>query len=163
MKYYIVRIMILLMIFIGACKAKTNSPTNTLKDMCTTIRGAKISELESFLCKDDATALNSTMKGVEKIAVFGNMAVEKIILDMVMKSIAFDDKLEYKNENITGNTATVDVFVAKTNMSQTVHMVNEAGVWKVCEDLKSKISTFLRGMDTNGSIKKVEEMIDNLR
>ena len=127
---------------------ETKSPTETLKAWNEATKKKDIPAIKSMLSK-------GTLELYEQSAKKQNKTVDEILLKAEGES--FQDLPETRSENITGETATVEV---KNNVSgefQKIPFVKENGVWKVAldkflEDVMKKMKEEMNKIPANMSL-----------
>jgi hypothetical protein len=121
---------------IASCTKKkdaTNSPLFVLEQIKKDIEAGDLKKMSSNFCAADAKKFNTT-SGIGEL-IFGSRG--KALIDL-LKRILFEshqlnfDNIAFKNETISDNTATVEVYNTKKEKTRTLHFVKEGDNWKLC-------------------------------
>jgi ERCC4-related helicase len=114
-----------------------------------------------MFCKTDREAAEQMMKMMEGFS-------KNLNLKDMMK-YGFDDtdadNVEFRNEKIDGDNATVEMFNKKDNSTETIKMVKEGGVWKMCpgiaEEMKNGLGDMKKMME-NGGLGALSDTLKNI-
>lgn len=153
---------------LAACGGKSGGPAAgsgpiaTLKAMAASFKDKKdVKGMLPMFCKTDREAVEKMMKLMEGFSKNVNMKD-------IMKN-AFDDNdvdnVEFRNEKIDGDNATVEMFDKKNNSTETIKMVKEADGWKICEGIANEMKEGmgdLNKMMENGGLGALSDTLKNL-
>jgi hypothetical protein len=124
----------------ASLEKKELTPTEVLKQMNTVGRTAGILGIKAAMCNKDAAYMDSTIMLLSKMEKALDTTFMDMMNEMFQSKIVDETNVEYKNEKINGNTATVDAFDKKSKQSRKIQFIKENDVWKVCEDMMSTTS-----------------------
>ncbi len=155
MKNYFLGTLILASIMlIQSCKngGGSNSPTGALKSMALIAKDGDFKAMIKGFCKADATFMESLMPMMEMAAKASGKNMKELMKESMEKNGDLNlNDVEFKNEKITGDNATIDVYSKKENTTNTMTMKKESGSWKICmgiaDKAKNAMSEGLGGMD----------------
>lgn len=120
---------------------KTKSPTETLQALSEASKKKDAEAVKSYLSK-------GTLELLDQSAKRQNKSVDELLKQE--NGAPFQELPEVKNEQITGDTATVEAKNNVTGEYQKIPLVKENGVWKVALDV------FLKDM-----MKRMNEEMNN--
>ncbi|MCS6873109.1 MAG: DUF4878 domain-containing protein [Acidobacteriota bacterium] len=119
---------IFLSLFVFACASESGSeksPVEVLKQYVVAFKKSDTTEMKSLLSKE-------SLKMAQEEAKAQGMTVDEVLL----RETFFDktqDKVEFKNETIQGEQATVEI-KDKFGIWQRVYFVREDGSWKIAKE-----------------------------
>jgi hypothetical protein len=127
MKVYKLTIITLLAIIFTACQTakQTLSPTETMKALNEASKTKDVETIKKLVSKGTLDLLNKAAKD------------QNTTIDELLKKddgSPFQELPETRNENITGDAATIEVKNNATNDWETMPFVKEEGVWKIALD-----------------------------
>jgi len=102
---------------------KTSTPTEANESLFNAIKNKDKAAVKQLLSKDSMEIIDAAAK--EK-----KMTVDELLDKEFFVNVTLPAKLEQRNEKITGDKATVEMFTDK-NEWDTSNFVKEGGAWKV--------------------------------
>ncbi len=146
-----------------SCKSSTATPIGALKAMGTASKGNDYKAIAKFMCKPDREAMEKIVVLVEEMS----KKLGKDVKEMMKEKMGNNDQfnmanVEFKNEKITGDNATVDIYNKTKQSTQTVTMKKEDGTWKMCMGFAEKAKAEMGGESFEEGMKKAQEAIKGI-
>ncbi len=140
-----------------SCKSKGGgggTPTAAVKAMAEEVKTGDFKAISKFLCEKDRKVMENMMPMVEAAAKMMGKDVKEMMKEQMAKNNQFNlSDVEFKNEKITGDNATLDIVNAKEGKTETVNFIKESGAWKMCPGIAEKAGDAMKsaGMGDGGS------------
>lgn len=126
----------LLVIFIS-CKNESTSPTFVLNQMKTELQNGDAKKVATFFCAADKRKFNTAYNVAELVLGGRANAIIEFLKKQILQTQQIDiDNVTFKNENVTGNEATVEAHNNGGATIRKIHFVKENDVWKICRNGK---------------------------
>jgi hypothetical protein len=114
-------------------KDASNSPLFVLEQIKKEVEAGDLKTMSTHFCAADAKKFN-TASGIGEL-ILGSRG--KALIDLLKRKLFEShqlnfDNIQFKNEHIDGNTATVDAYNTKKEKTRTFHFAKEADTWKMC-------------------------------
>jgi hypothetical protein len=152
-KYFLGTLILASIMLTQSCKSGgANTPTGTLKSMAADAKQGDFKAMVKNFCKADAAFMESMMPMMEMAAKASGKSMKDLMKESMEKNGDLNlNDVEFKNEKVDGDNATIDVFSKKENTTTPMTMKKEGGSWKVCmgiaDKAKNAMSEGLGGMD----------------
>ncbi len=163
---------------IYCCKSATDSPKGTVIEMGKAMKEFEFKNMLPFMCKENREKMEKILPEMEK---FGGLMKGMLKTQMEKFNVTDKSKYEFVNENITGNTATLDIKNKLENKTNTLHFVREDNKWLFCEEmgnmgnagtkfkngisnLENKLDSTIKNMkpeDIQKGIEKAKQMLND--
>jgi hypothetical protein len=156
MKKVVMSIVSVVIIMASSCKSKGggSTPTAAIKAMAEEVKGGDFKAISKFLCEKDRKAMESMMPMMEAAAKMMGKDIKEMVKEQMAKDDQFNlSNVEFKNEKITGDNATLDIVNKKEGKTETVNFIKESGTWKMCPDIAAKTGEAMKsaGMGADGT------------
>jgi PBP1b-binding outer membrane lipoprotein LpoB len=144
-----------------SCSNNANSPKAALKAAVEDVDKNGIKNLGNHCCKSDKDALDKFMTVNNMVKSLVGIDPSELLKTKLGDKILKPSNIEYKEEKIDGNGATVAVLLKDKNETQNIKMVKEDNKWKLCYELKDLISGAIK--DKIPTDKVLNELNDLLK
>jgi Domain of unknown function (DUF4878) len=147
----------------SSCKSKGggSTPTTTVKAMAEEVKTGDFKAISKFLCEKDRKMMESMMPMIEMTAKAMGKDIKEMMKEEMTKNNQFNlSNVEFKNEKITGDNATLDIVNTKEGKTETMNFIKESGAWKMCPGIAEKAGDAMKssGMgDGSSNPKDMEE------
>jgi hypothetical protein len=141
------------------------TPTLALKAMAEDAKKGDFKLMVKNMCKKDAEAMNKIISFAETAAKIAGMDIKDVLKKQMEKNNQFNfNDVEFKNEKIDGDKASVDVLKKGETQAQTINFIKEGGNWKICMGIADKMDDAFNqgGLDKLSDPKTMKDGMDKL-
>ena len=115
-------------------KDATNSPLYVLQQMKANVQSGDVTGLANNMCDRDRKKLNTAYKVSQLLLGSRGKVISEFLSNHLFKNneLRFEN-IEFKDEKIDGETATVAAYNQKKEKTKIFNFVKEGNIWKMCK------------------------------
>jgi Domain of unknown function (DUF4878) len=165
-KYFLSTLLLVIIVVTQSCKSGGgSSPTAAIKLMAADVKDGDFKAMGKHMCSADAKMMDQLTSMIEGMAKLAGKDIKELMKEQMAKNKDFNfTDVEFKNEKITGDKATVDAYSKKEDKTETINFTKESGAWKICMGIADKANAALsNGLGGADSPKNMEDVLEKLK